>query len=53
MALGDTGGDSFIALQELLSGVQVLLTSYPTGQLWVTTDSSQTAIAATLTQVDA
>ena len=44
---------SFTALQELLLVAQVLCTFYPTWRPWVTTDASQTAIAATLTQVDA
>ena len=44
---------SFMALQELLSVALVLCTFYPTRLLWVTTDASQTAITATLTQVDA
>ena len=42
----------FRALRELLSAEQVLCTFDPTRRPWVTTDTSQTAIAATLTQVD-
>ena len=43
---------SFRALRELLLAEQVLCTFDPTRRPWVTTDTSQTAIAATLTQVD-
>ena len=42
-----------MALLELLSVALVLGTLNPTLLPWVTTDASQTAIAATLTQVDA
>ena len=41
-----------MALRELLPAAQVLCTFDPTRRPWVATDASQTAIAATLTQVD-
>ena len=41
-----------MALRELLSVAPVLLTFDPTRWPWVTTDTSQMVITATLTQVD-